>query len=57
MRAWRLHHPLAEDQLAYADVQGRVIDVSFYHGCDELYGVDGVPGTWHECCLERAASD
>jgi len=51
MRAWRYHHPLSEDQLAYAGVEGRVVDVGFYHGGDELYQVEGLPGIWHEACL------
>jgi hypothetical protein len=29
-----------------------VKDVGFYHGGDELYQVAGIPGTWHEECLE-----
>jgi len=57
LRTWRLHHPLTEDQLAYADVQGRVVDVGFYHGGDELYHVEGIPGIWHECCLEQVTSE
>ena len=56
-RNWRFHHPLTEDQLAYADVQGRVADVGFYHGGDELYHLEGIPGIWHEACLERATSE
>jgi hypothetical protein len=48
------HHPLTEDQLPYAGVQSRVVDVGFYHGGGELYRVEGVPGIWHESCLEPA---
>ena len=51
MRTWRFHHPLKQEQLAYADTQGRVAGVSFYHGGDELYLIEGIPGTWHEECL------
>lgn len=51
-RNWRYHHPLAEDQLAYADVQATVRHVAFYHGGDELYTLEGISGTWHECCLQ-----
>lgn len=25
--------------------------VGFYHGGDELYGLEGVPGLWHKQCL------
>jgi hypothetical protein len=51
---WRLHHPLTDDQLDYAGVQGVVVSVGFYHGGDEIYQIDNAPGTWHEVCLERA---
>ena len=54
MSTWRFHHPLTEDQLAYAAVQGKVVDVSFYHGGDELYHLEGIPGIWHEACLDHA---
>jgi hypothetical protein len=52
---WRFHHPLTEEQLAYAGVEGRVVDVAFYHGGDELYHIESAPGIWHEACLEPAA--
>jgi hypothetical protein len=54
LRTWRLHHSLTEDQLSYAGVRGRVVDVGFYHGGDELYHIEGMPGIWHESCLEPA---
>jgi|WetSurMetagenome_2_1015567.scaffolds.fasta_scaffold1569416_1 hypothetical protein len=56
-RTWRFHHPLTEDQLAYAGVEGRVVDVAFYHGGDELYHIAGAPGIWHEACLELVAQE
>lgn len=56
MKTWRLHHPLTKDQLSYAGVEGKVADVGFYHGGDELYHVEGIPGIWHEACLEEATS-
>jgi hypothetical protein len=55
MRVWCFHHPLTEDQPVYAGMEGRVVDVGFYHGGDELYQVEGIQGIWHESCLERAA--
>lgn len=51
---WKLHHPLQVGQLTFAGKTARVKEVSFYHGGDELYVLDGVPGIWHECCLENA---
>jgi len=48
---WKLHNKLLPEQLGYADKTGTITSVGFYHGGDELYQVDGVPGIWHECCL------
>jgi hypothetical protein len=53
---WRWHHQLAPEQLAYAGQTTVVKTVSFYHGGDELYELEGVPGTWHEQCLEEIRS-
>jgi hypothetical protein len=50
-RTWKLHHPLTPRQLEYADCVANVTDVHRYHGGDVLYTLEGVPGTWHECCL------
>jgi hypothetical protein len=50
-RTWRFHHPLAAEQLAYADREAMVRDVSFYHGGDVLYELESVPGIWHQECL------
>lgn len=50
-RTWRYHHPLTDEQLAYAGHSAQVNSVGIYHGGDELYTLDGVPGIWHECCL------
>ena len=53
-RDWRWHHPLESIQLSFAGREARVSHVSFYHGGDELYELDGVPGIWHEACLTGA---
>jgi hypothetical protein len=53
-RTWRYHHPLSEQQLAYAGHVAEVTSVDFYHGGDELYNLAGIPGTRHECCLVSA---
>lgn len=56
-RTWRYHHPLGADQLVYAGCEARVADVSFYHGGDVLYKLDGgVPGIWHEQLLVEISS-
>jgi hypothetical protein len=52
-REWKYHHPLQDDQLAYGGSEAIIRIVSIYHGGDELYELEGVPGLWHECCLER----
>jgi len=53
-RDWRYHHPLEDEQMGFAGVVAAVIEVGFYHGGDELYKLEGVPGIWHEGCIERA---
>jgi hypothetical protein len=52
--SWKLHHPLAEEQLEFAGRTATVADVGFYHGGDVLYTLEDVPGTWHEACVESA---
>ena len=53
-RAWKFHHPLQEAQLEYAGSAAKVFSVSFYHGGDELYSLENVPGIWNEDCLDDA---
>ena len=56
-RDWKWHHPLESDQLKYANSHARIKAVSFYHGGDELYVLENVPGIWHEGCLISCAED
>jgi len=51
-REWKWHHPLQAEQLAHAGQSAKVKKVSFYHGGDELYELEGIPGIWHEQCLD-----
>lgn len=51
-RQWKFHHPLQNSQLDFAGKCRHVIDVSFYHGGDVLYRLNGASGLWHEQCLE-----
>jgi hypothetical protein len=51
LATWKLHHPLEPTQLDYADKTAEVKSVGYYHGGDELYELQGVPGIWHERCL------
>ena len=50
---WQFHHNLESEQISYAGHTARVRDVGFYHGGDVLYHLDGVPGIWHEACLDH----
>ena len=38
-------------QIVFAGRGTTVQEVSFYHGGDVLYTLDGIPGIWHEQCL------
>ena len=48
---WKSQHNLKPEQLGFADEIASVSSVGFYHGGDELYELEGVPGLWHEACL------
>jgi hypothetical protein len=52
MSEWKWHHPLEPSQLQFAGQHAQVESASFYHGGDELYQLKGIPGIWHEACLE-----
>jgi hypothetical protein len=52
LRTWQLHHLLEPSQLADAGKIAVVAATSMYHGGDILYELQGVPGIWHERCLE-----
>jgi hypothetical protein len=49
---WKLHHPLQPAQLNYAGRSAKVLKSAMYHGGDILYELEGIPGIWHEQCLE-----
>jgi hypothetical protein len=52
---WKYHHKLRPDQMEYAGTIAIVKEVSFYHGGDQLYVLEDVPGIWNEPCLESAS--
>ena len=54
-REWQYPHKLQPEQLDFAGVTATVKAVSFYHGGDQLYELEGVPGIWNEPCLEPAS--
>lgn len=45
---------MKDEQIQYAEKVFRVTAVSYYHGADEIYTLDGAPGIWNEPCLEKA---
>jgi hypothetical protein len=53
---WKYHHPLEPERHAFAERQTAIKSVSFYHGGDVLYELQGIPGVWHEACLTGAAT-
>jgi len=48
---WKWHHPLQEEQVGCAGAVSKVKTVGFYHGGDVIYTLEGLPGIWHEECL------
>jgi hypothetical protein len=53
LATWRYHHKLQREQLEFGGTTAEVSKVGFYHGGDVLYELNGVPGIWHEACLEN----
>jgi hypothetical protein len=54
LEAGQYHNELEPEQLEYADRVAKVKEVTFFHGGDEIYALDGIPGVWHEECLRGA---
>jgi hypothetical protein len=52
LRTWKYHNKLSPEQLEYAGKTGKIKWLGFYHGGDELYQMEGIPGIWHEECLK-----
>ena len=51
LEAGQYHNELEPEQLEYADRVAKVQAVTFFHGGDEIYTLEGIPGVWHEECL------
>lgn len=51
LRSWKYHNKLQPEQVDYHDRVATVEDAAVYHGGDELYRLEGIPGIWHEQCL------
>ena len=54
LEAGQYHNELETEQLEFADRTAAVKSVSFFHGGDEIYELEGIPGVWHEECLRAA---
>ena len=54
LEAGQYHNELEPEQLAFAGAVARVKSVEFFHGGDEIYTLEGIPGVWHEECLSAA---
>jgi len=54
LEAGQYHNELEPDQLVYAGWVAKVEKVTFFHGGDEIYSLEGIPGVWHEECLSPA---
>jgi hypothetical protein len=57
LRTWKYHNKLHAEQLEYAGQIAEVEEIGFYHGGDEIYKLKGVPGVWHESCLEWGSNE
>lgn len=51
-RTWKYHHPISDEQIKAGGKVAKVKGVSFYHGGDALYVLEGICGTWHEQVLD-----
>jgi hypothetical protein len=51
LEAGQYHNELEPEQLECAGRKARVSAVIFFHGGDEIYTLEGIPGVWHEECL------
>ncbi|MGH9572666.1 MAG: hypothetical protein ACRD40_03940 [Candidatus Acidiferrales bacterium] len=54
LEAGQYHNELEPEQLEFADRVATVRSVNFFHGGDEIYQLEGIPGVWHEECLRAA---
>jgi hypothetical protein len=54
LEAGQYHNELESEQLEFAGAVSKVQKVDFFHGGDEIYTLEGIPGVWHEECLSAA---
>jgi hypothetical protein len=51
LEAGQYHNELEPEQLEHASRVAKVKAIDFFHGGDEIYTLEGLPGVWHEECL------
>jgi hypothetical protein len=54
LEAGQYHNELEPEQVEYAGQVAKVKNIEFFHGGDEIYTLEGIPGVWHEECLGPA---
>ena len=54
LEAGQYHNELEPEQLEFAGRTAAVKEVNFFTGGDEIYTLAGIPGVWHEECLQQA---
>ncbi len=54
LEAGQYHNELEPEQVDYAGQVAKVKNIEFFHGGDEIYTLEGIPGVWHEECLSPA---
>ena len=54
LEAGQYHNELEPEQVEYAGQVAKVKNIEFFHGGDEIYTLEGIPGVWHEECLSPA---
>lgn len=57
LQTWQYHNKLEPQQVDYHDRVAMVEYAGVYHGGDELYRLEGIPGIWHEQCLSAYEDD
>ena len=51
LEAGQYHNELEPEQLDLRGSRRQGEGVEFFHGGDEIYTLEGIPGVWHEECL------
>jgi hypothetical protein len=52
LRTWQWHNKQQPNQLEHVGKVAKVATSSMYHGGYMLYELEGLPGLWHEQCIE-----